>query len=320
MGGQKESESSDPKNGSPTKKQCLAQSGGAVDLESILSQTGNTKSSIEKIIQIFKDSVGDDFTRHFRSPGVKELDKYENRNSIVVPKSTDPWMLMVTGYMRRDFEKIKGLIAVPVLDKGALASKIAKSLDDWRMLLQDRAMPKEVSELMGELEDLKQNLTTDTVHIAPISVSNLRCDEEHIQDQMKIGENSYRSVKLAFSSFEDSGSLWDKLTEQMKDKKQQHLSKIKELEVALRLTRSELSKEQEREAAIADSRASYDKMVMEASQAISSFEELLAQGKTCPESIKTNIQGAGSQGSSHLPAKLRLQLKFLESCKVEGAE
>ncbi|CAN6305509.1 unnamed protein product [Urochloa humidicola] len=238
----RESESSDPKNGSPTKKQCLAQPGGTVDLTAILSQTSNTKSSIEKMIQIYKDSIGDDFTRHLHSPEAKELNKYENRSSIMVPESTDPWMLMVTGYMRRDFEKIRGLIAVPVLDKGALTSKIAKSLDDWRMLLQDRAIPKEVSELMGEFKDLKKNLNADTEHIAPISVSNLRCDEEHIQEQIKIGENSYRSVKLAFSSFEDSGSLWAKLTEQVKDKKQQHLSKIKELEAALRLTRSELSK------------------------------------------------------------------------------
>jgi hypothetical protein len=215
-------------------------------LEAVLLKASGLKSNIEKIIQIYKDSIGDDFARHVHSSEAKKSDKYENRNSIVVPKSTDPWILMVTGYMRQEFENIKGLISAPVLERGALISKITKSLSNWRRLLKDHTIPKEVSELMDELEDLGKNLAVDTEHISPIGVSNLRSDEEHIEGHVNIGNNSHRSVMLGLSSLKDCGSVWEKLIQDVKEKKKQHLSRIKELERALRLARSELSREQER--------------------------------------------------------------------------
>lgn len=188
------------------------------------------------------------------------------------------------------------------------------------MLLQDRVIPKEASELICELKDLYGNLVADTEHVIPFSISALRGDEEHIQDHINIGDNSYESAKLALDSLKDWGSIWEKHIDQVKEKKRQHLSKIKELENAMRLARSELSKEQEREASLVESRTQYAMMVTEASDTVSNFEEFIAQGKTCLKRIQTSIQAAGSQGSSNLPAELQAQLQFLESCKVEKAE
>ncbi|KAL6642427.1 hypothetical protein ACP70R_020608 [Stipagrostis hirtigluma subsp. patula] len=307
-------------DGSPPKKQRSETSGHLDKSEAILLQAKDEKSSIERLIQVFKDGIGDDFTKLLRRSEPKELKTYEDRSKIVVPESSDPWMQMAIGYLRLDFKKIKGLIGEPVLDKSALATVITHSLERWQMLLQGRDIPKEVSDLIDELKDLKKNLSAGTERTVPISVSTLQSDREHIQEYLTLGKNSHNSAIVGLNSLKGHGVLWDKLLEEVKENKKKHLAKLKELENEVRLVRSELSKEQEREANISNSRVHYDIMLGEVSEAVSNFEGLLAQGSTCLESIEASIQEVGSQGSSNLPAELRLQLKFVESCQIEGAE
>jgi 23S rRNA maturation-related 3'-5' exoribonuclease YhaM len=108
-----------------------------------------------------------------------------------------------------------------------------------------------------------------------------------------------------------------RLVGEAEERKRQRLSKVKELESALRLARSDLSdlsKEEEREANIVSSRARHSNMVSRVSEAVTDLANLLAQTSTCWEAMRGSIQDKG------IPAELWFQLKFVESCQIEGAD
>ncbi|KAL6880219.1 hypothetical protein ACP4OV_011784 [Aristida adscensionis] len=289
---------------SPLTTPCLESPGGVDGLEAVLLKARDEKSNIERSIQIYDDVLSDEFIEVvLPCPKRKKLNNYEGRSKIVVPEFDDPFMQMAIGYMGQDFKKIKKLITAPMLDKNGIVMAIAKSLERWGLLLRTSTIPKEVSNLMDVLEDLKNNLSGEADDADPFSVCTLRSDEEHIQGHLKIAKNSHRSATLGLQSLKGHGTIRDKHNEARK-KQQQLETKIEELEAALHLARSALASERKREAIIVESRTEYNEMVSEASEAVSNFGELLARGSTCLQSI----------------TELRLQLELLESCSIEGAE
>lgn len=245
----------------------------------------------------------------------KLLGHPEANQKIVVPRSNDSWISMAMGYVRQDLDKIKELIGAPVLDKVALVAKIAKSLESWETLLQGHghAISKEVSSLMSELEDLKKNLSVSDGDDAQAAK---RSEDERIQGHLTTANNSLRSVTRCLASIKDYDATldWAKLVGEAEERKRQRLSKVKELESALRFARSDLSREEEREANIVSSRARYSNMVSRASEAVKDLAELLALTNTCWEAMRGSIQDEG------ISAELWFQLKFVESCQIEGAD
>jgi len=123
--------------------------------------------------------------------------------------------------------------------------------------------------------------------------------------------NSLRSVTRGLASIKDYDA---RLVGEAEERKRQRLSKVKELESALRLAQSDLSKEEEREANIVSSRARHSNMVSRVSEAVTDLANLLAQTSTCWEAMRSSIQDKG------ISAELWFQLKFVESCQIEGAD
>jgi hypothetical protein len=210
------------------------------------------------------------------------------------------------------------LIAKPVLDKVSLIATIDKSLKGWKAIFKGRTIPEGVTELIGELTDLKRNLSSKEEHAIGFCVSNLKSDKVHVRERLKIGKQSHKSIAIGFSSLKDYGTSWDQFQSEVKKRKNQHLTEIEELEKALSLARSRLSTEELHEAQIGNLRGQYDKVLNETSTAISDFENLLAQGESRLMRINAVIREVGSQGDSELPVSLRQQLKFIESCVIEG--
>jgi septation ring formation regulator EzrA len=125
---------------------------------------------------------------------------------------------------------------------------------------------------------------------------------------------------LGYNSLKGYGSVWRGLKDEVKQRKEEHLVKIKELNDALGIARAKLSLEKEYEEKLNELHSQYDEVLNGASGALSRFEETLAQGSSCLESINKAIEETGSLVDSELPIGLREQLKFVESCMIEGVE
>uniref|UniRef100_A0ACD5TEY6 Uncharacterized protein n=1 Tax=Avena sativa TaxID=4498 RepID=A0ACD5TEY6_AVESA len=175
-------------------------------------------------------------------------------------------------------------------------------------------------ELMSELERLRENLNSKVEHAVSFSISSMRADEEHVKEQLSIGQKSHGSIMVGFNSLKDYDSVWDTLKDEVKQRKKEQVAKIKELTDALGNARSKLFLEQEYEKKLHQLHSQYDEIVSGASDALSRLEKTLAQGSSCLESITKAIEKAGSLGDSELPIGLREQLKFVESCVVEGVD
>jgi len=270
-----------------------------VNIKSVSLLSTEIRSSLERTMQVWGY-----INKLLRHP--------ESNQKIVVPKSCDSWISMAR-YVRQYLDKIKELIGAPVLDKVALVAKIAKSLESWKMLLHGHAVSKEVSSLMRELEDLKKNLSDDDAKATKQSE-----EEQIMQGHRTTENNSLRSVTRGLASIKDYDAAldWEKLVGEAEERKRQRLSKVKELERALRLAQSDLSKEEEREANRVTSRARHSNMVSRVSEAVTDLAKLLAQTNTCWEAMRGSIQDEG------ISAQLWFQLKFVESCqiKIEGAD
>ncbi|CAD6272851.1 unnamed protein product [Miscanthus lutarioriparius] len=270
-----------------------------VNIKSVSLLSTEIRSSLERTMQVWGY-----INKLLRHP--------ESNKKIVVPKSYESWISMAMGYVRQDLDKIKELIGAPVLDKVALVAKIAKSLESWKMLLHGHAVSKEVSSLMRELEDLKKNLSDDDAKATKQSE-----EEQIMQGHRTTENNSLRSVTRGLASIKDYDAAldWEKLVGEA-ERKRQRLSKVKELERALRLAQSDLSKEEEREANRVTSRARHSNTVSRVSEAVTDLSKLLAQTNTCWEAMRGSIQDEG------ISAQLWFQLKFVESCqiKIEGAD
>ncbi|KAM0886480.1 hypothetical protein ACQ4PT_029601 [Festuca glaucescens] len=312
------SESASHPDGSPPKKARLDLPADMKELEEALSKAKTLQSSINHTIKCFMDNVGDEFTNPVCNVGQQAANKYEGRSKIVVPEFADPGLQALMCYPQYDLKQIQDLIAKPVLNKVALVAAIYKSLKGWKAIFKGKTAPKGVTELMGELADLKKNLSDKEKHAVSFSVSNLRSDKEHVRERLNIGKKSHKSISTGFSSLKDYGIPWDQLQIKVEKRKKQHLTEIEELEKALSLARSRLSTEELYEAKIGDLLGQYNQMLSETSATISSFESLLAQGESCLMSINTVIRAAGRQGDSELPVSLQQQLKFVESCVIEG--
>ncbi|CAD6272855.1 unnamed protein product [Miscanthus lutarioriparius] len=271
-----------------------------VNIKSVSLLSTEIRSSLERTMQVWGY-----INKLLRHP--------ESNKKIVVPKSYESWISMAMGYVRQDLDKIKELIGAPVLDKVALVAKIAKSLESWKMLLHGHAVSKEVSSLMRELEDLKKNLSDDDAKATKQSE-----EEQIMQGHRTTENNSLRSVTRGLASIKDYDAAldWEKLVGEAEERKRQRLSKVKELERALRLAQSDLSKEEEREANRVTSRARHSNTVSRVSEAVTDLAKLLAQTNTCWEAMRGSIQDEG------ISAQLWFQLKFVESCqiKIEGAD
>jgi hypothetical protein len=89
---------------------------------------------------------------------------------------------------------------------------------------------------------------------------------------------------------------------------------------SLGIVRAKLSLEKEHEEKLNQLQSQYDEVLNGASSSLSRFEETLAQGSSCLESINKAIEETGSLGDSELPIGLHEQLKFVESCMIEGVE
>ncbi|CAM0953670.1 unnamed protein product [Alopecurus aequalis] len=306
---------------SPVKKQRLygPVSGEGHDLEMVLSKAATLKSTIDQTIKCYLDAVGDEFTSLKRDSELKEATKYGERNGIVVPRLADPDLNSMMGYVRSDLKRIHKWIAAPILDKAALSIRIGNTVNRWRTMLQNR-IPVEVQELMNELEHLKVNLASKVEHAVPFSVSSLRADEEHVKERLTMGHKSHDSIMLGLNSLKDYEEVWASLEDGVKQQKEKQLMKIKELNDALGNARSKLFLEKEYEEKLKQHHNQYTEIVSGASNALSCFEDTLAQGSSCLESINKAIEEAGSLGDSELPVSLREQLKFVESCVIEGAE
>jgi hypothetical protein len=288
-------------------------------LEAALSKAATLKSTIDRTINYYLSNVGDEFTKLKRDSDQNGINKYEERTGIVVPQFADPGLRSMMGYVQTDLKRIHKWIAAPILDKVALSTRIGKILNGWRAMLRDK-IPKEVQELINELEHLCENLNSKVEHAVPFSISQLRADEEHVKEQLSIGQKSHGSVMLGYNSLKGYGSVWRGLKDEVKQRKEEHLVKIKELNDALGIARAKLSLEKEYEEKINELHSQYDEVLNGASGALSRFEETLAQGSSCLESINKAIEETGSLGDSELPIGLREQLKFMESCMIEGVE
>jgi hypothetical protein len=284
------------------------------DLEEALSKAKTLQSNINHTIKCFMDNSGDEFTNPAYNAEQWEAIKYEGRSKIVVPEFADPDLQALMCYPQYDLKQIQDLIAKPVLNEVALVTAIDKSLKGWKAISKGKTAPKGVTELMGELADLKKNLSDKGKHVVAFSVSNLRSDKELVRERLNIGKKSHKSISTGFSSLKDYGISWDQLQIEVEKRKKQHLTEIEELEKALSLARSRLSTEELYEAKIVDLHGQYNQMLSETAAAISSFERLLPQGESCLMSINTVIRAAGRQGDSELPVSLQQQLKFVESC------
>ncbi|XP_066361902.1 uncharacterized protein [Miscanthus floridulus] len=283
------------------KKPCLNPADVMVNIKSVSLLSTEIRSSLERTMQVWGY-----INKLLRHP--------ESNQKIVVPKSYDSWISMAMGYVRQDLDKIKELIGAPVMDKVALVAKISKSLESWKMLLHGHSVSKEVSSLMRELEDLKKNLSDDVAKATKQSE-----EEQQIMPGYRTTENnSLRSVTRGLASIKDYDAAldWEKLVGEAEERKRQRLSKVNELERALRLAQSDLSKEEEREANRVTSRARYSNMVSRVSEAVTDLAKLLAQTNTYWEAMRGSIQDEG------ISAQLWFQLKFVESCqiKIEGAD
>uniref|UniRef100_A0ACD5ZA90 Uncharacterized protein n=1 Tax=Avena sativa TaxID=4498 RepID=A0ACD5ZA90_AVESA len=309
----------DHDDGSPIKKQRLDCPDGGHNLEVALSKAAALKSSLDQTVKCYLNSVGDEFTILKRNPDENCISKHGERTGIVVPQFTDPILRSMMGYIHSDLKRIHKLIASPILDKISLSTRIGRVLNSWRNMLQDK-IPQEVQELMSELERLRENLNSKVEHAVSFSISSMRADEEHVKEQLSIGQKSHGSIMVGFNSLKDYGSVWDTLKDEVKQRKKEQVAKIKELTDALGNARSKLFLEQEYEKKLHQLHSQYDEIVSGASDALSRLEKTLAQGSSCLESITKAIEKAGSLGDSELPISLREQLKFVESCVVEGVD
>ncbi|KAM0846310.1 hypothetical protein ACQ4PT_055752 [Festuca glaucescens] len=309
----------DHHDNSPVKKQCLGRPGDEQDLEAALSKAATLKSTIDRTINCYLTNVGDEFTKLKRNSDQNGMSKYGERTGIVVPQFADPGLRSMMGYIQTDLKRIHKWIAAPILDKVALSTRIGKILNSWRAMLRDK-IPQEVQELINELEHLCENLNSKVEHAVPFSISQLRADEEQVKEQLSIGQKSHGSVMLGYNSLKGYGSVWRSLKDEVKQRKEEYLVKIKELNDALGIVRAKLSLEKEYEEKLNQLHSQYDEILNRASGVLSRFEETLAQGSSCLESINKAIEETGSLGDSELPIGLREQLKFVESCMMEGVE
>ena len=291
------------------------------DLDVVLEKAAALKSTLDKTIKCYLDSVGDEFTslKRISDPEREGINKHVDRNGIVLPRFTDPDLRNMMGYIQSDLKRIHKWIAAPVLDKVSLAVRIEKILNCWRTVLKGK-IPQEVQELMNGLDDLRKKLNDKVEHAVPFSISSLRADEEHVQERLSVGQKSHESIIMGFNSLKDYESVWDSLKDEVKQRKDEYLAKIKELNDALGAARAKLHLEQEYEKKLNQLHSQYAEIVTGASNALSRFEDMLAKGSSCLESINKAIEEVGSLGDSELPAGLREQLKFVESCVIEGVE